>query len=177
MPWLTRASAFGETAGAAAAGRRSEGTVDGRASRADCGLFSSALRHIRHLHAANSEATEPGYRRTSRRKHEDSTGDRKCKGERTVTGVGSFQRVVRFRQMARSLGFIELVDFGGQDEIALGQTVKFVRPGRDLDFFLSQGRSRGIALVPLEALQGGFLISALDQSQAALIFSWFVVLL
>ncbi len=36
--------------------------------------------------------------------------------------------------MTRSLGFIELVDFGGQDEIALRQTVNFVRPGRDLDF-------------------------------------------
>ena len=48
--------------------------------------------------------------------------------------MDSFQRVVRFGQMARSLGFVELVDFGGQDEIALCQTVNFVRPGRDLDF-------------------------------------------
>ena len=47
--------------------------------------------------------------------------------------MGSFQRVVRFRQIAR-LGFVELVDFGGQDEIALRQAVNFVRPGRDLDF-------------------------------------------
>jgi len=35
--------------------------------------------------------------------------------------------------MAR-LGFVELIDFGGQDEIALRQAVNFVRPGRDLDF-------------------------------------------
>src|SRR6266404_1566598 len=51
-----------------------------------------------------------------------------------VPGVSSFQRVVRFRQMARRLGFVELVDFGGQDEITLRQTVNFVRPGCDLDF-------------------------------------------
>src|SRR5713226_10439687 len=113
---------------------REEGTGEGEVSGGGCGLFSSALRHIGHLRAANSEATEPGYRRTSRRKHEDSTGDRRCKGERTVAGVGSFQRVVRFRQMTWSLGFIELVDFGGQDEIALRQAVDLVRPGRDLDF-------------------------------------------
>ena len=74
------------------------------------------------------------YRRTSRRKREDSTGDRRCKGERTLPGMGSFQRVVRFGQMVRSLGFVELVDFGGQDEIALRQAVDLVRPGRDLDF-------------------------------------------
>src|SRR5258708_8254249 len=108
--------------------------VDGRASRADCGLFSSCLCHIRHLHAANSEAAELGYRRTCRRKRDDSTRDRRCKGERTVAGVGSFRRVVRFRQMAWSLGFVELVDLCGQDEIALRQTVDLVRPGRDLNF-------------------------------------------
>src|SRR5712692_4797132 len=146
MPGVTQDGAFGETRGAAAAGRWSEGTVDGRASRADCGLFSSGLRHITRLHAANSEAAELGYRRTSRRKREDSTGDRRCKGERTVPGVDSFQRVVRFGQMARSLGFVELVDFGGQDEIALCQTVNFVRPGRNPDF--SPGK-RDIWVVPL----------------------------
>ena len=32
------------------------------------------------------------------------------------------------------LGFVESIDLGGQDEIALRQTVDFVRPGRDLDF-------------------------------------------
>src|SRR5216683_4796559 len=32
------------------------------------------------------------------------------------------------------LGFVELIDLGGQDEIALRQAVDFVRPGRDLDF-------------------------------------------
>src|ERR1700687_1154698 len=61
----------------------------------------------RHLQAANFEAAELGYRRTSRRKREDSTGDRRCKGERTVPGVGSFQRVVRFLQMARRLGALD----------------------------------------------------------------------
>src|SRR6266849_2609864 len=101
MPWLTQAGAFGETGGAAG-GCRGDGTPEGEVSGAGCALFSSALRHIRHVHAANSEATEPGYRRTSRKKHEDSTGERRCKGERTVAGVGSFQRVVRFRQMTRS---------------------------------------------------------------------------
>src|SRR5713101_2445896 len=120
--------------------------MDGRASRADCGLFSSGLRHIRHLHAANSEAAELGYRRTSRRKREDSTGERRCKGERTVPGVGTFQRVVRFRQMVRSSEFVELVDFGGQDEIALRQTTDLVRPGCDLDF--SPGK-RDVWVVPL----------------------------
>src|SRR5258708_5885986 len=135
MPWLTHASAFGETAGAAAAGRWGEGTVDGRASRAYCGLFSSALRHIKtpprcELRSRGAgDAVGP-----SRRKREDSTGDRRCKGERTVPRVGSFQRVVRFGQMARSLGFVELVDFGGQDEIALRQTVDLLRPGLDLHF-------------------------------------------
>ncbi len=51
-----------------------------------------------------------------------------------MAGVGSFRRVVRFRQMAWSLGFVELVDLCGQDEIALRQTVDLVRPGRDLNF-------------------------------------------
>ena len=32
------------------------------------------------------------------------------------------------------LGFVELIDLGSQDEIALRQAVDFVRPGRDLDF-------------------------------------------
>src|SRR5258708_11995581 len=93
--------------------------VDGRASRADCGLFTSGLRHITPLHAANSEAAELGYRRTRRRKREHSTGDRRCKGERTVAGGGSFQRVVRFRQMPRSLGFLQLFDFALPAEITL----------------------------------------------------------
>ena len=48
--------------------------------------------------------------------------------------------------MARSLGFVELVDFGGQDEIALRQAVNFVRPGRDLDF--SPGKE-DVRVVPL----------------------------
>jgi len=48
--------------------------------------------------------------------------------------------------MARSLGFVELVDFGGQDEIALRQAVDFVRPGRDLDF--SPGKE-DVRVVPL----------------------------
>ena len=60
--------------------------------------------------------------------------------------MSSFQRVVRFRQMARRLGFVELVDFGGQDEIALRQTVNFVRPGCDLDF--SPGKE-DVWVVPL----------------------------
>jgi hypothetical protein len=47
--------------------------------------------------------------------------------------------------MAR-LGFVELVDFGGQDEIALRQAVNFVRPGRDLDF--SPGKE-DVRVVPL----------------------------
>jgi len=49
MPGVTQDGAFGETCGTAAAGRWGEGTVDGRASRADCGLFSSGLRHVTHL--------------------------------------------------------------------------------------------------------------------------------
>ena len=40
-PGVTQDGAFGETGGTAAAGRWGEGTVDGRASRADCGLFPS----------------------------------------------------------------------------------------------------------------------------------------
>ena len=48
--------------------------------------------------------------------------------------------------MARSLGFAELVDFGGQDEIALRQAVDLVRPGRDLDF--SPGKE-DVWVVPL----------------------------
>src|SRR6202171_5725989 len=73
-------------------------------------------------HASTLRTPKPrscGYRRTSRRKREDSTGDRRCKGERTLPRSGQFQRVVGFRQMVRSLGFVELVDFGGHDEIAL----------------------------------------------------------
>ncbi len=46
----------------------------------------------------------------------------------------------------RSLGFVELVDFGGQDEIALCQAADLVRPGRDLDF--SPGKEDGW-VVPL----------------------------
>jgi hypothetical protein len=48
--------------------------------------------------------------------------------------------------MARSLGFVELVDLGGQDEITLRQTVNFVRPGCDLDF--SPGKE-DVWVVPL----------------------------
>ena len=48
--------------------------------------------------------------------------------------------------MVRSLGFVELVDLGGQNKIALGQTIDFVRPGRDLDF--SPGK-KDIWVVPL----------------------------
>ncbi len=48
--------------------------------------------------------------------------------------------------MARSLGFVELVDFGGQDEIALRQAVDFVRPGRNLGF--SPGK-KDVRVVPL----------------------------
>ena len=44
------------------------------------------------------------------------------------------------------MGFTELVDFGGQDEITLRQTVNFVRPGRDLDF--SPGKE-DVQVVPL----------------------------
>jgi hypothetical protein len=47
--------------------------------------------------------------------------------------------------MAR-LGFVELVDFGGQDEIALCQAVDFVCPGRNLDF--SPGKE-DVRVVPL----------------------------
>jgi hypothetical protein len=39
---------------------------------------------------------------------------------------------------AFSSGFEELVDFGGQDEIALRQAVNLVRQGRDLDFSLGK---------------------------------------
>jgi len=47
--------------------------------------------------------------------------------------------------MAR-LGFVELINFGGQDEIALRQAVDFVCPGRDLDF--SPGKE-DVRVVPL----------------------------
>jgi hypothetical protein len=47
---------------------------------------------------------------------------------------------------ASSSGFVELVDFGCQDEIALRQTVNFVRPGRDLD---STPGERDVWVVPL----------------------------
>jgi len=46
----------------------------------------------------------------------------------------------------RSLGFVELVDFGGQDEIALCQAADLVRPGRDLDFSPSK---EDVWVVPL----------------------------
>lgn len=59
--------------------------------------------------------------------------------------MGSFQRIVRFRQVAR-LGFVQLVDFGGQDEIALRQAVDFVCPGRDLD---SSPGKEDVRVVPL----------------------------
>ncbi len=42
MPWLTHASAFGETAGAASAGRCGEGIGEGEVSGEGCGLFASA---------------------------------------------------------------------------------------------------------------------------------------
>ncbi len=48
--------------------------------------------------------------------------------------------------MARSLGFVELVDLCGQDEIALRQAIDFVRPGGDLDF--SPGKE-DVWVVPL----------------------------
>ena len=48
--------------------------------------------------------------------------------------------------MARRLGFVALVDFGGKDEIALRQAVDLVRPGRDLDF--SPGK-RDVWVMPL----------------------------
>ena len=38
------------------------------------------------------------------------------------------------RSAEGELGFVELVDLCGQDEIALCQTVDLVRPGRDLHF-------------------------------------------
>lgn len=60
--------------------------------------------------------------------------------------MGSFQKVVRFRQMARRLGFVALVDFGGQDEIALREAVDLVRPGRDLDFSPAK---EDVRMVPL----------------------------
>src|ERR1700674_5095512 len=93
MPWLSQAGAFGEASAAAAGGCRGDGTPEGEVSGGGCALFSSALRHIRHLHAANSESrVELGCRRTSRRKREDSTGERGCKGEKTV---GCTQRPMR----------------------------------------------------------------------------------
>jgi hypothetical protein len=48
--------------------------------------------------------------------------------------------------MARRLGFVALVDFGGQDEIALRQAVDLVRPGRDLDF---PPAKKDVRMVPL----------------------------
>ena len=47
---------------------------------------------------------------------------------------------------ARSSGFVELVDFCGQNEIVLRQAVDLVRPGRDLDF--SPGKEE-VRVVPL----------------------------
>ena len=48
--------------------------------------------------------------------------------------------------MVRSSEFVELVDLGGKDEIALRQAVDLVRPGRDLDF--SPGKE-DVRVVPL----------------------------
>ncbi len=62
--------------------------------------------------------------------------------------------------MARSLGFVELVDFGGQDEIALRQTVDLVRPGRDLDF--SPGKE-DVWVVPLLLRELAYLVDKLER--------------
>ena len=48
--------------------------------------------------------------------------------------------------MARGLGFVELVDFAGHDEIALSQAVDLVRPGCDLD---SSPGKEDVRVVPL----------------------------
>jgi hypothetical protein len=45
-----------------------------------------------------------------------------------------------------SLGFVQLIYFGGQDEIALRQTVDLVRPGRDFD---SSPGKEDVWVVPL----------------------------
>lgn len=49
--------------------------------------------------------------------------------------------------MARSLGFVELVDFGSHDEIALRQAVDLVRPDRDLDFSPGKEDVRVVSLL------------------------------
>ncbi len=48
--------------------------------------------------------------------------------------------------MVRSLGFVELVDFCSQDEIALRQTVDLMRPGRDHN---SSPGKKDVWVVPL----------------------------
>src|SRR5216683_3290665 len=45
------------------------------------------------------------------------------------------------------LGFVELIDLGSQDEMALRQAVDFVRPGRDLDFSPGKRDVWGVSLL------------------------------
>jgi hypothetical protein len=62
-----------------------------------------------------------------------SGGDSKiCEIKNKNAARGGLWRLMRSAE--GKLGFAELVDLCGQDEIALCQTVDLVRPGRDLDF-------------------------------------------
>src|SRR5712692_2470954 len=86
IPWLTQAGALGETGGPPAASARvEEGAPYPGLSVADCCLLSSGFFHIRHLHAASSEAAElgpVGQAGGSVRNHDDSTAPQGCKAKR-----------------------------------------------------------------------------------------------
>ncbi len=70
---------------------------------------------------------------------------------------GAFRSVVW--SCVRELGFVELIDLGGQDEIALRQTVDLVRPGRDLDF--SPGKE-DVWVVPLLLRKLAYLVDKFE---------------
>ena len=68
--------------------------------------------------------------------------------------------VAWFGRAQGRLGFVELVDLGGQNEIALRQTVDLVRPGRDLDF--SPGKE-DVWVVPLLLRELAYLVDKLER--------------
>ncbi len=71
-------------------------------------------------------------------------GFRNLRDLRQEGSGGQLRRLIRSAEV--KLGFVELVDLCSQDEIALCQTIDFVRPGRNPDF--SPGK-RDVWVVPL----------------------------
>src|SRR5258707_14814003 len=69
--------------------------------------------------------------------------------------------VAWFGRAQERLGFVELVDLGGQNEIALRQTLDLMRPGRDLNF--SPGK-RDVWMVPLRLGKVTYAIHKLECS-------------